>query len=41
MRGSIRPLPQYAFMVWCLVKHRENITFTVHVKLFALGMVAL
>jgi hypothetical protein len=22
------PLPQYAFMVWCLVKHRNNFTFT-------------
>jgi hypothetical protein len=20
--------PQYAFMVWCLVKHRDNLTFT-------------
>jgi hypothetical protein len=20
--------PQYAFMVWCLVKHRDNCTFT-------------
>jgi hypothetical protein len=20
--------PQYAFMVWCLVKHRDNFTFT-------------
>jgi hypothetical protein len=26
MRGAI-PLPQYVFMAWCLVKHRENFTF--------------
>jgi hypothetical protein len=24
---SISPLPQYVFMVWCLVKHRDNFTF--------------
>jgi hypothetical protein len=29
MRGSILPLPQYTFMVWCSVKrHTENFTFT-------------
>jgi hypothetical protein len=28
MRGAIPPLPQYAFMAWCLVKHRDNFTFT-------------
>jgi hypothetical protein len=27
MRGAILPLPQYAFMAWCLVKHREKFTF--------------
>jgi hypothetical protein len=27
-RGNILPLPQYVFMVWCLVKHRDNFTFT-------------
>jgi hypothetical protein len=26
MRGAIHPLPQYVFMVWCLVKHRDNFT---------------
>jgi len=28
MRGAIPPLPQYAFMAWCLVKkkHRDNFT---------------
>jgi hypothetical protein len=24
MSGAIPPLPQYAFMAWCLVKHRDN-----------------
>jgi hypothetical protein len=28
MRGAIPQLPQYAFMAWCLVKHRDNFTFT-------------
>jgi hypothetical protein len=28
MRGAVHPLPQYAFIAWCLVKHRENFTFT-------------
>jgi hypothetical protein len=23
MRGAIRPLPQYIFMAWCLVKLRD------------------
>jgi len=27
MRGAIPRLSQYAFMVWCLVKHRDNFTF--------------
>jgi hypothetical protein len=27
MRGVIPPLPQYAFMAWCLVKLRDNFTF--------------
>jgi hypothetical protein len=26
MRGATLPLPQYAFMAWCLVKHRDNFT---------------
>jgi hypothetical protein len=25
MRGTIPPLSQYVFMVWCLVKHRDNL----------------
>jgi hypothetical protein len=28
MRGAILPFPQYIFMAWCLVKHRDNFTFT-------------
>jgi hypothetical protein len=28
MRGTIPPLPQYAFMAWCLVKPRDDFTFT-------------
>jgi hypothetical protein len=28
MRGAIPPLPQYVFMARCLVKHRDNFTFT-------------
>jgi hypothetical protein len=28
MRGAIPPLLQYVFMSWCLVKHRDNYTFT-------------
>jgi hypothetical protein len=27
MRGALPPLPQYVFMAWCLVKHRDNFTF--------------
>jgi hypothetical protein len=27
MRGAIPPLPQYVFIAWCLVKHRDNFTF--------------
>jgi hypothetical protein len=26
MREAISPLPQYAIMAWCLVKHRDNFT---------------
>jgi hypothetical protein len=28
MCGAIPPLPQYVFMAWCLVKHRDNFNFT-------------
>jgi hypothetical protein len=31
MSGGIPPLPQYAFMTWCLVKHRDNFTFTFNI----------
>jgi hypothetical protein len=27
MRGAVPRLPQYFFMAWCLVKHRDNLTF--------------
>jgi hypothetical protein len=30
MRGAIPLLPQYAFMAWCLVKHRDYFTFTLY-----------
>jgi hypothetical protein len=33
MRGALLPLPQYAFMAWCLVKHRGNFTFIVGIAL--------
>jgi len=32
MRGAIHPLPQYLVMAWCLVKHRDNFTFTLHIS---------
>jgi len=28
IRGGITPLPQYVFMSWWLVNHRDNFTFT-------------
>jgi hypothetical protein len=28
MSGATPPLPHYAFMVWCLVKHKDNSTST-------------
>jgi hypothetical protein len=27
MHGAIPPLPQYVFVAWCLVEHRDNFTF--------------
>jgi hypothetical protein len=27
MSGAIPPLPQYAFVAWCLVKIRDNFNF--------------
>jgi hypothetical protein len=32
MRGAILPLPQYASMEWCLVKHGNNFTFNFILK---------
>jgi hypothetical protein len=28
MLGAIPPLPQYVFMAWGLIKHRDSFTFT-------------
>jgi hypothetical protein len=28
MRGNIPPFPQYVFLAWCLVEHRDKFTFT-------------
>jgi hypothetical protein len=33
MRGAIPPLPQYVFMAWWLVKHRDSILISFHVHL--------
>jgi hypothetical protein len=27
LRGAMPPLPHYVFMAWCLVEHRDNLTF--------------
>jgi hypothetical protein len=27
IRGTIPPFPQYVFVTWCLVKHRDNFPF--------------
>jgi hypothetical protein len=32
MRGAVPPLPQYVFLALCLVKHRDNFTFSDHAK---------
>jgi hypothetical protein len=34
MSGAIHPLPQYAFMAWCLVKHRDNFTFYLYTPVY-------
>jgi hypothetical protein len=33
LRGAIPPLHQYVFMAWCLVKHRDNFTVLLSLKL--------
>jgi hypothetical protein len=33
MRGAIPPFLQYVFMAWYLVKHRDNIAYTLHLPL--------
>jgi len=35
MSEAIPPLTQYAFMAWCLVKHRDNFTFICTDRLFS------
>jgi hypothetical protein len=37
MRGAIPQLPQYAFMAWCLVKHRDNFALYLYLYLFMLS----
>jgi hypothetical protein len=32
MRVGIPPLPQYVFISWCLVKHRDNFTFIFYLR---------
>jgi hypothetical protein len=32
MHGTIPPLLTYVFMAWCLVKHRDNFTFTLSLQ---------
>jgi hypothetical protein len=32
MHEAIPPLSQYVFMAWCLVKYRDNFTFTLYLK---------
>jgi hypothetical protein len=32
MHGTMPPLPQYAFIAWCLVKHRDNFAFTFYLS---------
>jgi len=32
MSVAIPPLSQYALMAWCLVKHRDNFSFTFTLK---------
>jgi len=37
MRGGIPPLPQYVFMAWCLVKHRETLPYLLHKLLVSIN----
>jgi hypothetical protein len=34
MRRDIPPLPQYAFIAWCLIKHRDNFNFFIFTARF-------
>jgi hypothetical protein len=35
MRGAIPPLPKYAFVAWCLVKHRDSKMFRTTIVLIS------
>jgi len=37
-RGAIPSFPEYAFMAWCLFKHRDNFTFTIHERSFCVAV---
>jgi len=39
MRGATPPLPQYVFVAWCLVTHRDNYTIPINVKVYIYNMV--
>jgi len=39
MRGAILHSPQYAFMMWCLLKHSGNFTFSLFTNSFYLHYV--
>jgi hypothetical protein len=36
MHAAVPPLLLYVFMVWCLVKHRDNFTFILILRQFEL-----
>jgi hypothetical protein len=35
---SYTSIPQHVFMAWCLVKHRDNFTFTFHYIIILLSI---
>jgi hypothetical protein len=37
MRGAILLVPQYVFIAWCLVKHRDNFNFIINEQLCLLA----
>jgi hypothetical protein len=42
MRGPIPPLPQYVFMVWCLVKHTDDfsVPLPLHLRQWIFRMIS-